>query len=136
MTDGNLAVKSQLRNKEVKSQECTVHRSRGVGRQVYKIMPQLFDVCTDSPYKKKMLADACQQRAQKELTMARKKNPHNDQKFFDQIEAARKCILLCMSGDHSKCRLGSCVCKGKRKGVTQLHGQRQFPLSEIGRAHV
>lgn len=130
VADGNQAVRSSLQKIGVNTQDCTVHRSRGTRRQVFKCMEKLSSASFRTAYSKRILADAIQQRAQQELTLAKHKFSSRESAFKQQCERARGCILKCLAGDHSSCGFGSLACKGPFKRRQQLNGQRQFNLSE------
>ena len=106
--DGTHQIMASLQDKDIKKQECTVHRSRGTRRKVYNVSLQLSKEChNQSPHHKRLLADDIAHRCQAELTSAKNKFEENEEKIIQYLEKRRQVVLECMSSNHIGCHRDS-----------------------------
>lgn len=122
LADGSTQLSSVLAQKNIEKHDCIHHLSRGQEREFYrqKWSPGMLNLGSNAEVKKK-LSVSIRQRCSTELTKARKKFPHDDNRFFACVERARKNIVPCYEGDHGLCSRNSLVCKPQwRKRTPQL----------------
>ena len=96
---------------------CNVHMARCQRRRVHaiKFSPEAVGRTSRGGQLnlKKMMANAISKRCTKEIELARKKFPSDDDKFLKKISEAKDNILDCFSGLHVKCKQLSLLCSGQ-----------------------
>ena len=126
-----------------KKMDCTVHLSRGLKRQFYKIplSSPIFESVPQASRKhfREMLARAAQSRCHAEVKGAMQKYGKEEIKFCSRLTSAADNIIQCFTGNHKSCRSCSFVCKQSGKGQKlpkYLPGNKNLTLSPTAKGEL
>lgn len=123
----------------VEKLECTLHLSRGMKRRIFKLNLSTELTGKDQgtrTYFLTTLGNVLVRRCMNEMHRARSKFGEESEEMMAFIQKARRNVLRCLEGDHSRCSKASLVCRAanREKRKRELPHGKYLHLQAADRA--